>query len=123
MPIVAAVFLLVSAAVAILGFSSMRSDIQVIIGLLGLLFSGLFLGLFLQSTAQWGLGRTTRRIERSIDDVLDAMEARQPAKRSDAAEDFNTAILLYQKNGGHKEAASAIRELAGEALRQKGFLK
>ncbi len=41
--IASAVLFCVAAVVAILGFMSVRSDIQIIIGLLGLMFAGLFL--------------------------------------------------------------------------------
>jgi len=107
--VIAALFFLASVAVAVLGFASVRSDIQIIIGLLGALFAGVFLAVVF-------LAAKIDAVQRAVEDI-------EPEVRKDAARDFNAAVLLYQKHGGHQEAGSALRELAAEALRQKGFLR
>jgi len=59
---------------------------------------------------------------RRRDDKKQRLE-QQKGPRADAADDFNGAVLLYQKHHGHQDAGSAIRVLATEALREKGFLR
>lgn len=123
MPLIAGVFFLISAGVAYLGFSTVRSDIQIIIGVLGLLFSGVFLTLFSHGLSQWSLTGAAKRIENAIGDVEDTLLAAKPIMRKDAASDFNAAVLLYQQQQSHADPGTAIKQLAAEALRQKGFLK
>jgi hypothetical protein len=49
--------------------------------------------------------------------------AREQKLRPDAASDFSSAVLLYQKHKGCTAPGDAIRMLATDALRREGFLK
>lgn len=51
------------------------------------------------------------------------LEAATKAPRADAADNFQDAVMLYQRFHGHQDTTSAIRVLATEALREKGFLR
>lgn len=114
--ILALLFMLASAAVAVLGFASAKSDIQLIIGILGVQFAGAFLVLA-------SIAATVGRIKKEVEDVQDQLDETRPAPRKDAAQDFASAVAAYQREGGHDDGAAAIRALATDALRQKGFLR
>lgn len=123
MPLISVVFLVISAGVAFLGFSSVKSDIQLIIGVLGLLFSGLFLALFFQGTSQWSLSRAVARTRRIVEDLEGPAPEPKGARRKGAASDFNAALLLYLQEQNHSDAGLAIKALAADALRHQGFLR
>lgn len=110
------IFFLVSAAVSVLGFMSIKSDIQIIIAVLGLLFAGHFLVMALVGAA----AGDTKRIALDIEDAIEDMF---PKKRKGATGDFQTAVAAFQEHSGEADAASAVRSLASAALRREGFLK
>jgi len=51
-----------------------------------------------------------------------ALAAARPL-RDDAADDFSSAVMLYQKHTGLSAPGDAIRMLATDALRREGFLR
>ncbi|AEQ50792.1 hypothetical protein [Pelagibacterium halotolerans] len=107
--------------VAVIAFTNVRSDIQITIGLVGAFSSGLFLALLLNSLSDWKNGSRLKSIQKTLDDLANAIAPGEP--RKDAAKDFNDAVMLYQRHAGRKDAGDAIRDLAADALRSKGFLK
>lgn len=108
--------MLVAAAVAVLGFVSAKSDIQLIIGIMGALFAGAFLVIA-------SIAATVARTKRDVEDVQDRVDDALPPRRKDAASDFATAMAAYQKQSGHQDGTAAIRALATDALRQQGYLR
>lgn len=62
--------------------------------------------------------------ERKGAKVLKGLDASPPwPLRDDAADDFSSAVLLYQKHTGCAQPGDAIRMLATDALRRQGFLR
>lgn len=55
--------------------------------------------------------------------VIEAPPAPVRKLRADAAEDFTSAVLLYQRHAGFADPGDAIRTLAADALRREGFLR
>lgn len=55
--------------------------------------------------------------------VIEAPPAPVRKLRADAAEDFTSAVLLYQRHAGFTDPGDAIRTLAADALRREGFLR
>lgn len=89
---------------------------------LGIALSGLLL--FAIGEALWLLARIARSAAstmHSAADIADALE--RPSVRTDAAANFNDAVKIFQAQTGKAEPGLAIRELATDALRQKGFLR
>ena len=65
-----------------------------------------------------------RRREKVIEaKVIEAPPAPVRKLRADAAEDFTSAVLLYQRHAGFADPGDAIRTLAADALRREGFLR
>jgi hypothetical protein len=114
--LVAVVFMLGSIAVAVLGFVSAKSDIQLIIGIMGVLFTGAFVVL-------GSIANVVADIRRNTEDALDQLENEAPKKRKASTSDFNDAMALYQKHTGHADVSAAIRALAADGLKREGFLR
>jgi hypothetical protein len=107
-----ALFALAAIAATLFGASTLQ---------LGLAVEGvLFFGLFVIVGSIAGKASDTRR---GVEDILDRLDDARPAKRKDAAPDFNSAVALYQKQTGQDDAAAALRSLAAEALKRQGLLQ
>jgi len=89
---------------------------------MGLILSGLLL--IAVGEVLWHLQRIARYARATMDSAADIADALEPPKqRKDAAATFNEAVRLFQDTTGKTEPGVAIKELATEALRTKGFLK
>lgn len=111
--VISALFFVASAAVAALGFMSLRSDIQIIIAIIGVMFAGLFL-------VTGAIASSLRALRRDVEDLEDDLV---PGARKDAGSEFGEALQAYQKFSGEADASAAIRSLAADALKHQGFLR
>lgn len=85
-----------------------------------------FAGLMLLAVGEtlWQLGRIARLASKAVNNTAEIAEALQvPKPKEGAATTFNDAVQLFQAKTGKSEPGAAIRDLATDSLRQKGFLQ
>lgn len=67
------------------------------------------------------IARSSAKTALNTADLLKSLS--KPALLPDAAANFNDAVQLFQAKTGKAEPGAAIRDLATDALRQRGFLR